>query len=105
MTMPGFTAAISLGDAPGRYRLVATEPGASHGNITVGHPRTGPHMLIPQQSESTHTLLCALAFQDCVTKGLCDWYFANCPQPSGGGGGDNGGLGGGARPPGPIHIA
>src|SRR5262245_59237484 len=97
--MPGFTADASLYKTRAHYWM--------GGGLVHAVQLQGQDLPAPSHGRigSTHTLLCALAFQDCVTNGLCDWYFANCPQPSGGGGGDNAGGGGGSRPPGPIHIA
>jgi hypothetical protein len=91
--MPGFTADVSLYETRADYRMARA----------LVHAIQPQGEAFPAQSES---ITCALAFQDCVTYGLCDWYFANCQQPSGGGGGgDSGGVGGGPRPPGPIHTA
>jgi hypothetical protein len=93
MNMLGFTAEASLykSDEPHRVSRLDFD--------TIGQ-------VTPQQNANARVLLCARAWDDCVTYGICDYYFANCTSGSGGGGvGGGGDGGGGGSRRGPIHFA
>ena len=92
MNSPGFSAEASLDKSDEPYRVSRIAFNA----IAQVTPQNGSGV-VPKAT------LCAVLFEACVTRGLCEDYFAHCPGESGGGGGGDGAGGGGRR--GPIRFA